>query len=90
MSALRNRAEKVAGTYPTITGSEVAALTMRTSMLAVDVSLELLDWGVGVDFDSWFESVVAADLEAQLLANLVTAGTTAADGRRTRRLYASR
>ena len=51
---------------------------MRTSMLAVDVRFRLLDLGVGVDFDGWLESVVAADLEAQLLADLVTAGTAAA------------
>ena len=52
---------------------------MRLSALAVDVSFQLLDLGIGVDFDGWLESVVSADLEAQLLADLVTAGTVAAD-----------
>ena len=52
---------------------------MRVSALAVDVSFQVLDFGLGVDFDGWLESIVAADLETQLLADLATAGTVAAD-----------
>jgi hypothetical protein len=74
----RNVAEKTEGTY-TVDGSDLGTLTMRTSMLAVNVSLQLLDFGVGADFDAWVESLVAADLETQLLEDLAAAGTTAAD-----------
>ena len=78
-TATRNPAEKVAGTAATIDGSDVTALAMRVSALAVDVSFQVLDFGLGVDFDGWLESIVAADLETQLLADLATAGTVAAD-----------